>query len=400
MKPTVFERIAEFNANKEPRAVAVKLEHLSKDPFSFFRGTCHLFYEDLFERSPSVTSPTVWMCGDLHLGNFGSYKGKQDLVYFDLNDFDESILAPAHLEIVRLVVSIFVATRDCPQKERMEMVALFLSRYVRTLRLGKALYIERDTAKGEIKKLIKQVMKRNSLRLLKERTTSQKKGMRELKVGEKLLSLENDLVLKKALMASFQKWLGEQKIEGKVVDVGFRLAGVGSLGTHRYLFLVKENKRSYSLLDAKRAFPSCLQKGIHISQPNWKDEADRIIQIESRMQQSTPSILLDFGFQEEQYVVKKLQPTTDKINIEVLVQKPKQLQSYVKQLGILVASAQLRSSGREGSAITDELIGFASDRSWQEELTKWCLAYSKQVEEDFEAYNKVYRNEKKEVHGR
>ena len=39
-------------------------------------------------------SPVCWICGDLHIENFGSYKGDNRLVYFDLNDFDESILAP------------------------------------------------------------------------------------------------------------------------------------------------------------------------------------------------------------------------------------------------------------------------------------------------------------------
>ncbi|MFM6271696.1 MAG: DUF2252 family protein, partial [Dolichospermum sp.] len=75
------------------------------DPFYFFRGTCHLFYEDLSENSGMNLAPLTWICGDLHLENFGSYKGNNRLVYFDINDFDEAVIAPCTWEIVRFITS-------------------------------------------------------------------------------------------------------------------------------------------------------------------------------------------------------------------------------------------------------------------------------------------------------
>ncbi|NJK53097.1 MAG: DUF2252 family protein, partial [Leptolyngbyaceae cyanobacterium SU_3_3] len=62
--------------------------------FVFLRGSCHLFYEDLPTDSRLDAAPHTWICGDLHLQNFGSYKGDDRLVYFDINDFDEAALAP------------------------------------------------------------------------------------------------------------------------------------------------------------------------------------------------------------------------------------------------------------------------------------------------------------------
>lgn len=41
--------------------------------------------------------------------SYGSYKGDNRLAYFDLNDFDESTLAPCLWEVSRMVASIFVA---------------------------------------------------------------------------------------------------------------------------------------------------------------------------------------------------------------------------------------------------------------------------------------------------
>ncbi len=38
--------------------------------------------------------------------NFGSYKGDNRQVYFDINDFDEGALAPASWDLVRLLASI------------------------------------------------------------------------------------------------------------------------------------------------------------------------------------------------------------------------------------------------------------------------------------------------------
>jgi uncharacterized protein (DUF2252 family) len=68
-------------------------------PFAFLRGSCHLFYDRLPRGGIFRSSPLAWSCGDLHLENFGSFKGDNRLVYFDINDFDESALAPASWDL-------------------------------------------------------------------------------------------------------------------------------------------------------------------------------------------------------------------------------------------------------------------------------------------------------------
>jgi uncharacterized protein (DUF2252 family) len=106
--PTIPERIKEFNKERLPQYTALKYQMMSQSAFRFFRGTCHLFYEDLSKNEKIPESPLAWICGDLHLENFGSYKGDNRLEYFDLNDFDEAVLAPALWELARMVTSIFV----------------------------------------------------------------------------------------------------------------------------------------------------------------------------------------------------------------------------------------------------------------------------------------------------
>ena len=85
-----IERIRSFNDEREPERLRIKFDKMAADPFSFFRGTCHLFYADWPKHTPLDEAPAAWLCGDLHLENFGSYKGDNRLTYFDINDFDEA----------------------------------------------------------------------------------------------------------------------------------------------------------------------------------------------------------------------------------------------------------------------------------------------------------------------
>src|ERR1700747_2530702 len=91
---SVPERVKEFNSGRIPEMLKIKYRNMRQNAFVFYRGSCHLFYEDLPAVSHLNNSPLSWLCGDLHLENFGSYKADNRLVYFDINDFDESALAP------------------------------------------------------------------------------------------------------------------------------------------------------------------------------------------------------------------------------------------------------------------------------------------------------------------
>src|ERR1700677_4601367 len=110
MMINVVQRIADFNCQRDPERVAMKYHNMRTSPFVFLRGTCHLFYERLPKNSIFKSAPLTWNCGDMHLENFGSYKGDNRLAYFDMNDFDESFLGPCLLDVVRCCTSVFLAT--------------------------------------------------------------------------------------------------------------------------------------------------------------------------------------------------------------------------------------------------------------------------------------------------
>src|ERR1700744_2077417 len=96
---SITERIIEFNKDLLPDMIQLKYRVMAANPFRFFRGTCHIFYEDLARADSFPDSPPAWLCGDLHLENFGSFRGNNRMEYFDLNDFDEAILGPALWEL-------------------------------------------------------------------------------------------------------------------------------------------------------------------------------------------------------------------------------------------------------------------------------------------------------------
>src|SRR4051794_10721589 len=105
----VLALLTEHNRDREPERLARKYEKMRKNAFAFLRGSCPLFYARLPGSSAWLKAPAVWACGDLHLENFGSYKADNRQVYFDINDFDEALLAPATWDLLRLLSSVLVA---------------------------------------------------------------------------------------------------------------------------------------------------------------------------------------------------------------------------------------------------------------------------------------------------
>ena len=88
---SIVQRIKTFNnyPPRNPDLLQLKYEKMKENAFSFLRGSCHLFYEDWPTNSLLNQAPLSWICGDLHLENFGSYQGDNRLTYFDINDFED-----------------------------------------------------------------------------------------------------------------------------------------------------------------------------------------------------------------------------------------------------------------------------------------------------------------------
>jgi uncharacterized protein (DUF2252 family) len=392
---TLEQRIKEFNKGLLKEFLPIKYERIAKSEFGFFRGTCHLFYEDLSQKIDLPPSPISWICGDLHLENFGSFKGNNRLVYFDLNDFGEAILAPVLWEIARMTTSIFVAfdSLKIDPNEAEEIAGLFLETYSATLSKAKALYIEQAVAKGIVRDFLETVDGRKQKELLADRTTGKEDKIRWLIDRDRHYPI--DKKLKKELYDHITQWISQEKHidDFRCHDIAFRVAGTGSIGIRRYCFLFQHSikERSYLLLDMKEVSSSSLLPYLAVQQPNWKNEAERICTIEEYMQNNSPALLSATNFKNAHYVIRELQPSSDKIEFELIKKSNKDLSRVISDMAILTASAQLRSAGRKGAAIPDDLIAFGGQTDWQKNILVFSKAYSKKVKRYYNEYLEGYK---------
>ncbi|HEY2154531.1 MAG TPA: DUF2252 family protein, partial [Isosphaeraceae bacterium] len=154
--PSVVEEIVAYNRGRDPRLVRKKYQRMARDPFAFFRGTNHRFATLWPRLAPPDVGPAVLICGDLHLENFGAYRADDGDFLYDINDFDEALVAPCTLDLVRCTTSILLAAQNwgySPVQALRNLLA-FLDRYRATMaasaRSGHIGTIAVGTARGPI----------------------------------------------------------------------------------------------------------------------------------------------------------------------------------------------------------------------------------------------------------
>ncbi|NYI07117.1 DUF2252 domain-containing protein [Allostreptomyces psammosilenae] len=113
----VFDSAFRALLDADPAAFRGKFRKMAASPFAFYRGSACLFYADLdavggdgrggvgAEFLDERTS-RVWIHGDLHAENFGSYMDSRGRLVFNVNDFDEAYVGPYLWDVLRLVASL------------------------------------------------------------------------------------------------------------------------------------------------------------------------------------------------------------------------------------------------------------------------------------------------------
>ena len=96
------------DALRVPSLVPERYRRMGQDPFAFYRGGAALMAHDLLPQ-PRIGLP-VQACGDCHLMNFGCFSSPDGDVLFDINDFDETHPGVDFIvDLKRLVASVAVA---------------------------------------------------------------------------------------------------------------------------------------------------------------------------------------------------------------------------------------------------------------------------------------------------
>jgi uncharacterized protein (DUF2252 family) len=386
----VWALIQNFNQNRNPEILPRKYISLRKNAFTFFRGTCHLFYHDLPADFMRDSAPSVWICGDLHLENFGTYKGDDLQIYFGINDFDEGGLAPCAWDLTRLVTSIFVAadSLEIDSSAARTLAESYLTSYANALVTGRIRAIVADNAHGIVEDLLVALHQRKRINLLDERTELIKDRRYLQFDDEKVLKIDKQLY--RQITQTIHDWADTQANPEffEVLDIGFRLAGTGSLGIDRYLILVKGKgspDRNY-LLDFKQQPVSALQPYLPKIQPRWANQATRVMRIQQLVQSAPPALSATIEFDNSSYFLRELQPTQDKIDLKSAKLSQAQLDRLITTMALVTASAHLHGSGKSGAAIADELMVFGAHSDWQEQILSYASEYAKQVQQDYQDF--------------
>lgn len=392
---SIITSIKQSNRGRLAGMLRIKYRFMRENMFRFYRGTCPCFYEDL-AMAQLPFSPNVWISGDLHLENFGSFKGDNRVVYFDLNDFDEAVLAPATWEAARLITSIYIGfdSLKLGRRKAAHAAKLFIKSYANTLASGKPDYVEPQTASGIIHTFLRKVEKRKQKNILRKRTERTKNEV-QLQAGHpKHISLDEETKLE--ITRHINDWLrhdGRSPYNYEVTDVAFRIAGTGSIGLKRYALLLKSINKTgdkYMLLDMKQSCDTSLHAYIKAKQPEWQTPAERITTVQRIMQNRSPALLSTTVFKGEAYVIQEMQSQKDNIDFRLLKQDYRAMCNVISTMGMLAASSQLRSCGRLGAANTDELIEFGRNCVWHEALLDYCLEYASTVRNYYNAFKKAY----------
>ena len=127
----------------DPEGFRTKFRKMAADPFAFYRGSACLFYADMAQlrsqraddRADNRTG-RVWIHGDLHAENFGTYMNSEGVLVFDVNDFDEAYLGHFSWDLRRFLASLALMgwQKALPEEDVRRLSRTYLDAYVEQVR--------------------------------------------------------------------------------------------------------------------------------------------------------------------------------------------------------------------------------------------------------------------------
>jgi uncharacterized protein (DUF2252 family) len=394
---SVMEEILEYNRDREPRLLRLKLRRMAHDPFAFFRGTDHLFAKHWSRLAPPDVGPSVLICGDLHLENFGAYRADDGTYLYDINDFDEALVGPCTLDLVRCATSILLAAelwQHTPVQALRTLLA-FLDRYrvtvTKSIRTGRLGEMALGTARGPIWRLLQRPAVGDQTAFLAQFTERGGAGAtrRIERASERFRSVGRDL--QRQIREAVEKYgagpRGRKVFQ--VDDVAFRVAGTGSLGLQRYVALVRD-RQSHGLerlLDIKEARPSALLPcASGETQPDYGGAEARRVVLAQQQLQAKPTARLDvLELGGQLYRVRELIPEENRTGLDRLRKRPRRLRRAVAVAGRLAGWAHVRGSRLEGRDRSADLARWA-DGPGLDAVIASAVRYADRTRRDYKAF--------------
>ena len=108
---------------------------MALDPHAFYRGSACLFYNDVTQEPDEWAAhgaERIWIHGDLHVENFGTYLNSDGRLIFDVNDFDEAYLGRFVWDLQRFAASLALVgwQKALPEDAVRKLIGRYLRSYL------------------------------------------------------------------------------------------------------------------------------------------------------------------------------------------------------------------------------------------------------------------------------
>ncbi|MEO5661903.1 MAG: DUF2252 domain-containing protein [Nocardioides sp.] len=119
----------------DPVAFRAKYRKMALDPHAFYRGSACLFYNDVTAEENDWArhgAERIWIHGDLHVENFGTYLNSDGRLVFDINDFDEAYLGRFVWDLQRFAASLALVgwQKALPEDAVRKLIGRFVRSYL------------------------------------------------------------------------------------------------------------------------------------------------------------------------------------------------------------------------------------------------------------------------------
>jgi uncharacterized protein (DUF2252 family) len=345
-----------------PALLAPKLARMSASPLAFLRGAAPLFYEILAADPDLASGPAGEgvIQGDAHLENFGAFSPAVEEAgtwhkghaTFHLNDFDEATHGAWRWDVLRLTTSLLLAGRELGQAAPavLALCEALLTSHSAALFEGARL----PPVPEAVSALIAKVDGRSNRRLLEDRTVATGVA-RQFVRGERYLDVSPEVAA--AVPAALRDFAARTASRGgprpeqlELVDVAFRIAGTGSLGSLRVAALTrgKGGDDAGWLFDLKEQAGSSVD--VLAQRPPVASRAEEVELAFRTCVEQPPRMLGTSRLGETDVLVRRLTPQEDKLSLNRL--RPEQLPELARYLGALLGVAHRRGRKAEYPAWT------------------------------------------------
>jgi uncharacterized protein (DUF2252 family) len=404
---------------RDPRAFRGKFRKMAADPFAFYRGSAPLFYADvdrLDDEWVDDATARVWIQGDLHAENYGTYMDSAGVLVFDVNDFDEAYLGHYTWDLQRMAASLALLgfRKALSDGSIARLVETYAHAYLETVHLFATSEVDRDfrltleNTEGALHAALTEARLQTRIQML-DLTTTVAGGDRQLAIAGGVRELEADE--RARVLAAYEAYLDtipeskrQQSISYAVKDIVGRSGfGIGSAGLRAYNLLVEgrtqalENDVVLSMKQAQTPAVSRIVRDERI-RGYFEHEGHRTAVSQGALQAHSDPWVGWCELDGVGQVIKELSPYEADLDWDA-VTDVEEMAALVRDLGR--ATAKVHCVSDEGSehplvdvnveAKITEVIG-GREAEFARSLADWGAEYGALAREDHRRFVDAFRN--------